>query len=85
MKLVANIPPDRSPATKIEVRMKDGTILSATTDFPKGDIFKTPLTEDEIRAKFRDNVAFSQTIPIEKAEKALKLLENLGVFPMCEK
>jgi len=81
MRLVANIPSDRSPATQIEVKMKDGTMLSAATDFPKGDIFRTPLTKDEIRAKFWDNVTFSQTVPVEKAEKALKLLENLESIP----
>ncbi len=77
MDLTATIPPDKGPATRIEVRMKDGTVLSASTDFPKGDITRTPLTEDEIRAKFRDNVAFSNTVPGEKAEKALGMLECL--------
>ncbi|HEX2965582.1 MAG TPA: MmgE/PrpD family protein [Syntrophorhabdaceae bacterium] len=64
-------------ATEVEVRMKDGTTLSGHTVFPKGDIVKTPLTFDEIRAKFRDNVAYSQTIPVATAEKVLEMLEDL--------
>jgi 2-methylcitrate dehydratase PrpD len=72
MKLV-----ETSSATEVEVKMKDGTTLSGRTEFPKGDIFKTPLTDEEIRDKFRDNVAYSQTVSVPNAEKALGMLENL--------
>jgi 2-methylcitrate dehydratase PrpD len=81
MDLVATTPPDKGPATRIEVRMKDGTVLSASTDFPRGDITRTPLTEDEIRSKFRDNVAFSNTVSAGKAEEALAMLEELEDIP----
>ena len=64
-------------ATEVEVKMKDGTTLSGRTEFPKGDIFKTPLTHEEIRDKFRDNVAYSQTVSVPNAEKVLEMLENL--------
>jgi 2-methylcitrate dehydratase PrpD len=77
MKLEATIPQQQSPLTKIEVHMADGNIHSAETDFPKGDIYRTPLTTDEIRNKFKDNVAFSGHISSDKAEKVIQLVENL--------
>jgi len=44
---------------------------------PKGEPVKKPLTKAEIVAKFRANVDFSQTVPRDNAEKALRLLEKL--------
>jgi 2-methylcitrate dehydratase PrpD len=72
MKLV-----ETSSATEVEVKMKDGATLSGRTEFPKGDISKTPLTQEQIRDKFRDNVAYSQTVPAHNAEKVLGMLEDL--------
>jgi len=77
MKLAAAIPPEKAPATEIRVRMDDGAVFEASTDFPRGDIYRTPLTPDEIRAKYRDNAAYSQTIPVEISEKVLKMVESL--------
>ncbi len=77
MKLVAAIPPEKSPATEIVVRMGDGTVFTANTPFPKGDIYKTSLTQDEIRAKYRDNAAYSQTISGQNTEKVLEMVESL--------
>lgn len=77
MKLVAAIPPEKAPATEIRVRMEDGTVFSAETAFPKGDIYRTPLTPDEIRGKYRDNAAYSQTVPVEKSEAVLEMVESL--------
>lgn len=77
MKLVGSIPPETPSSTRVEVKMKDGTLLTGHTKHPKGDIYETPLTDDEIRDKFRDNVAYSRTIPAANAGKALDMLENL--------
>jgi 2-methylcitrate dehydratase PrpD len=77
MTLVATIPQQQSPLTKIEVHMADGSVFKAETDFPKGDIYRTPLTTDEIKNKFRDNVAFSARIASDKAEKVIQLVEKL--------
>ena len=43
--------PAKWPA-KVEVHLKDGRILNASTDYPKGDP-QNPLTPDEVIAKFR--------------------------------
>jgi 2-methylcitrate dehydratase PrpD len=64
-------------ATEVEVKMKDGTLFSGQTEFPKGDIYRTPLTHEEMRDKFRDNVAYSHTVSASNAEKALEMLEDL--------
>jgi 2-methylcitrate dehydratase PrpD len=77
MKLLASIPPEKPSTTEIQVRMKDGTVFSAVTEFPRGDIYRSPLRQDEIMAKYRDNVAYSQTVSGQNAEMALKLVEDL--------
>ena len=57
--------------------MKEGGEYETRVDMPKGNGTFTPLTTAEKRAKFFDNVGFSNTISLDKAEKALDLLERL--------
>lgn len=76
MKLVP-IESGKAVAAAVRVTMADGRVLSGDTSFPRGDIARTPLSDEEIRAKFRDNVAYSRTVPTEKAEQALSRLEAL--------
>jgi 2-methylcitrate dehydratase PrpD len=77
MKLLPDIPSDKGHRTEMNVTMKDGRTLSASTDVPKGHYIKSPLTVDEIKAKFHNNVAYSQTVPAKQAEKALSIIEKL--------
>jgi len=77
MRLVANPQSGTSKTSEIDVRMKDGKVFSADTEVPKGHIFKTPLTENEIVAKYRANVAFSQTISSHNADKVLGTIQKL--------
>jgi 2-methylcitrate dehydratase PrpD len=78
MKLVAVVPPADAPSrTEVRVKMTDGTTLTGTTDFPMGHVYRTPLTDEEIRTKFKENVAYSRTITRRKAEEALAMLEDL--------
>lgn len=65
--------------TQVEVRMKNGQVFSET------DVEHDPMTTDEIIAKFRANVDFSQTVTREKSEKLLSLLENLEVLESVNK
>lgn len=69
--------PELSLETDMNIRMKDGREFYAHMDVPKGDAIHSPLTREEIRDKFRGNVAFSKTVAEEKAEKALSMLEKL--------
>ena len=77
MRVEASIPPEKRPTTEIHVTMRDGEVFSAHTDMPKGDFYHTPLSEEEIREKYRANIAFSQTVPKKNAEKALGIIERL--------
>jgi 2-methylcitrate dehydratase PrpD len=77
-KLVAVVPPPDTPQrTEVAVKMLDGTVLTGATDIPRGHVHKTPLTDDEIRTKFRENVAYSRTVSKKRSEEALALLEDL--------
>jgi 2-methylcitrate dehydratase PrpD len=74
---LAELPSAPFVSAKLEVKMKDGQEFSESTDAPKGDPLNNPLSKDEIIAKFRANVEFSQTVTRDNAEKLLELLENL--------
>jgi 2-methylcitrate dehydratase PrpD len=65
------------PSNKITINMKDGRELSEFSDTPKGDPVNNPMSKDEIVDKFKENVNFSQTVPINNAEELLKLLDSL--------
>lgn len=77
VEIVGNLPPNEPLATTVTVKMKDGREFSTHVDVPKGDVIYNPLTKKEIKDKFRANVAFSQTVKKENAEKALGLIERL--------
>jgi 2-methylcitrate dehydratase PrpD len=77
IKLVSGIPADKGQKTEMNVKMKGGQTLTASTDFPRGHYVKTPLTAEEVKAKYRNNMAYSKTVSAKKAEKALALIEKL--------
>jgi hypothetical protein len=57
--------------------MKRGNEYAKRIDMPRGNGIFTPLTTADMRVKFFDNVSFSQTIPMNKAEKTLGFLEKI--------
>jgi 2-methylcitrate dehydratase PrpD len=61
----------------VKIRTKQGGEYETRVDMPKGHGVLTPLTPAEKKAKFLDNVRFSNTISKDRAEKALELLEDL--------
>jgi len=69
--------PAKFLAARVAVKTVTGRNYEAVVEVPKGDDLFTPLTRDEKRDKFINNVMFSKTVPLEKAEKALGLLERL--------
>ncbi|HSW58441.1 MAG TPA: MmgE/PrpD family protein [Dehalococcoidales bacterium] len=75
--LAGDVAPQKMPSASLTVKLKSGEVLEAGTAFPKGDFRKTALSEDEIKAKYRSNMAYSGTISREKSEKALSLIDNL--------
>src|SRR5690606_3801310 len=58
-------------AAAVSVELNDGTVREAAVDSPKGDP-ENPLTEDELRAKFSDMVAWTEYAP-----EADRLLDSL--------
>lgn len=77
IRLTATIPPEKFLGASVKVRMRQGGEYEKRVDVPKGDDTIAPLTQDEKIEKFMNNVAFSKTVPLEKAEKALNLLKRL--------
>jgi 2-methylcitrate dehydratase PrpD len=59
------------------VRMKNGDAYTSFCDVPRGDPSVHPLSKDELMDKFWSNVAFSNTVELEKVKKALEMLEKL--------
>jgi 2-methylcitrate dehydratase PrpD len=77
VELAATIPLEKRLATGLKITMKDGKEYSAYIDIPKGDIFQSPQAKEQIKQKFTANVAFSQVVPEENAEKTYSLIEKL--------
>jgi 2-methylcitrate dehydratase PrpD len=77
IRLTATMPMEKPLGAGVTIKMKQGGEYEKTVDMPKGNGVLTPLTQAEKRAKFFDNVAFSKMISLDKAEKALNLLERI--------
>jgi 2-methylcitrate dehydratase PrpD len=77
IRLTAKITPEKPLAAAVKIRTKQGVEYEKRVDMPRGNGILTPLTETEKREKFFDNVRFSNTVSLEKAQKALGLLERV--------
>jgi 2-methylcitrate dehydratase PrpD len=62
-------------ASVVSVELNDGSVRQAAVDSPKGDP-ENPLTEEELRAKFSDMVAWTEYAP--EAERLLASLASLA-------
>ena len=72
-------------SAELKIIMKDGTSFPEFTNVPKGNSITNPMSKDEIIAKFRANVEFSQTVTRKNADRLLKLLENLEVLDQVDR
>jgi len=61
---------------ELEVRMKDGRVITEYTPVAIGEL-PNPLTGDALKAKFMEQVEFSQTVSEKNAKKIIRLVENL--------
>ena len=61
----------------LRVKLKDGKEYTSEASFAKADPVLDPLSKEEVKQKFMNNVAFSKTISEVNAEKMLTLIENL--------
>lgn len=74
--LSPSIPPDKPLGAALKIRMKHGEQLEKSIDMPKGNEIFTPLTKDEKREKFLENIIFTKSISLNQAKDALVLLEH---------
>ncbi len=63
--------------TGLTIKMKDGQEFHASVDFPKGYPFSSPMSQDEIRDKFRSNIEFTQMVSMDNADKWLNQVDRL--------
>jgi 2-methylcitrate dehydratase PrpD len=77
IRLEATMQADTPLGAAVRIRTRQGKEYEARVDMPRGSDTLTPLTAAEKRDKFRNNVAFSQAVPMERAERALALLEKI--------
>ncbi len=77
VRLTADMPAEKPLSARVKIRMKNGAEYLKQVDMPKGNGVYTPLTHAEKREKFFDNVRFAQSLPVDRAERALDMIENL--------
>ncbi|HEX2964638.1 MAG TPA: MmgE/PrpD family protein [Syntrophorhabdaceae bacterium] len=77
IRLTATTPPETPLGAGVTVKMKNGDEYHARVDMPRGHGVLTPLSYEEKKAKFFDNVRFSSMVPVSKAEEAVELLEHI--------
>ena len=69
--------PEKFPA-QVSVTMDNGSIYTSEMYYPKGDP-GNPLSDDELRDKFRANVA--DLAPGKKSDELIQMIENLSDLP----
>lgn len=75
--LSPNLPSAEPNGAVVKIIMKNGETFEKSIDVPKGSELFTPLTRDEKREKFLENIHFSRTLPLEQAKKALTVLDKI--------
>lgn len=75
--LVDSLPPDQSLTAEVDIRLTDGSLLHARTDVPKGDIYASPMSEEEVLDKYYANAEFGGRISRADAEKGIELVQAL--------
>ena len=75
--LSTSISSDKLPESTLRIKMKYGEQLEKSVDIPKGNRVFTPLTKDEKREKYLENILFSKKFSLNQAKEALDLLEHI--------
>jgi 2-methylcitrate dehydratase PrpD len=61
----------------LTVNFADGREIISTVDYPAGEPELYPATKNDLIEKFYKNIAFSEAITVQTADKILALLENI--------
>ncbi|NTU88939.1 MAG: MmgE/PrpD family protein [Actinobacteria bacterium] len=75
--LVPTLDANQYQTSEVEIKMKDGTVFFSRCDVPKGEIYKSPMSSQEIIDKFYANVEFSGAIKRGAADKVLEIVNGL--------
>jgi 2-methylcitrate dehydratase PrpD len=74
---LAALPVNACPGFEVKVKMMDGSELTEFASTGKGDPIDSPLSKEEIVAKFMAQVDFSNTITRDNAGKLLEQIEQI--------
>jgi 2-methylcitrate dehydratase PrpD len=77
IRLAPTLPKDKPLGAAVRIKTREGREYEESVDMPRGSDTFTPLTQTEKRNKFLENIAFSKTVPMPRAEKALAMIERL--------
>jgi 2-methylcitrate dehydratase PrpD len=77
IRLIPSLGPEKPVGAVVRIKTREGREYEKGIDVPRGMDASQPLTRAEKREKFLANVVFSRTVSLDKAEKALSLLERL--------
>jgi 2-methylcitrate dehydratase PrpD len=79
-KIIIQPSPKELHATELKVTMKNNTEFTETGSLPSGDMIYNPITKDEIKAKFMNNIEYSGKINKDCAEKASSMIDKLEML-----
>lgn len=77
VEIAPTLAPDEYQTAEVDVVMVDGASYHARCDVPKGDIYRSPLSADEIRDKFYRNIEFSRTLSRDEADRVVEMVSQL--------
>ena len=77
IEIAPTLAPDEYQTAEVDIVMADGTQYHARCDVPKGDIYKSAMTDEEVLDKFYKNIEFSQTLSREDADRVVETVARL--------
>lgn len=72
-----SLPPDEYQTAEADIAMADGTVYHARCDAPKGDIYRNPMSRDEIMDKYYKNIEYSGFLSKDEADRIADVVAHL--------
>jgi 2-methylcitrate dehydratase PrpD len=82
--IMAELTEGNMESGNVKVVMKDSREFDQFTEIDRGDP-RNQISREELLAKYRMNIEFSNTVSRENAEKVLKMVEDLGNLDSVKK
>lgn len=77
IEIVPSLPPDEYQTSEVDVLLSDGAKYHARCDVPKGDIYKSAMSAEEVLDKFYKNIEFSGAITRGDADRIVDVVDHL--------